>query len=126
MFSVTASFEGRRSICGGSSCASYRQGASDVFRSGFHLHIPRQGDVRWDKGTKKASFTYTLPPNDNLNKGARFGVDERNIYANSIYFFHVLDKDTGEVITERSSAQTTDAVRSAAGGRADSSRTSSL
>ena len=57
--------------------------------------------VRWDKGTKKASFTYTLPPNDNLNKGARFGVDERNIYANSIYFFHVLDKDTGEVIYQR-------------------------
>ena len=53
--------------------------------------------IRWDKKTKQALTVYTLPPNDNLNKGARFAVDERSIYGNSIYFFHVMDKRSGEV-----------------------------
>jgi hypothetical protein len=47
---------------------------------------------RWDKKTKELISSVTVPPNDNLKKGALLCVDEKNIYFNSIYFFHVMDK----------------------------------
>jgi len=47
---------------------------------------------RWDKKTKEFLSCFKVPPNDNLNKGALLCVDEKNIYFNSIYFFHVMDK----------------------------------
>jgi len=56
---------------------------------------------KWDKRTKALISSYTVPPNDNLNKGALLCVDENNIYFNSIYFFHVLDKRTNELIYQR-------------------------
>src|SRR5690606_41371203 len=63
--------------------------------------------IRWDKKTKQALTVYTLPPNDNLNKGARFAVDERSIYGNSIYFFHVMDKRSGEVTYQQRDRKST-------------------
>lgn len=56
---------------------------------------------RWDKGTKEHIATFTVPPNDNLNRGAIIGVDEKHLYFNSIYFFHVADKETHEVIYQK-------------------------
>lgn len=56
---------------------------------------------RWDKKTKELISVCTVPPNDNLKKGALLCVDENNIYFNSIYFFHVMDKKTNEVIYQK-------------------------
>jgi len=56
---------------------------------------------RWDKKTKELISFCTVPPNDNLNKGALICVDENYIYFNSIYFFHVMDKKTNEVIYQK-------------------------
>jgi len=52
---------------------------------------------KWDKETGKLISRITVPPNDNLRKGALLCVDENRIFFNSIYFFHVLDKETHEV-----------------------------
>ena len=56
---------------------------------------------RWDKKTKELISFFTVPPNDNLNKGAILCTDEDNIYFNSIYFFHVMDKKTNEIIYQK-------------------------
>jgi len=56
---------------------------------------------KWDKKSKELISSITVPPNDNLNKGALLCVDEINIYFNSIYFFHVLDKKTNEIIYQK-------------------------
>ena len=56
---------------------------------------------RWDKKTKELISYFTVPANDNLKKGALLCVDEKNIYFNSIYFFHVMDKKTNEVIYQK-------------------------
>jgi len=56
---------------------------------------------RWDKKTKELMSSFVVPPNDNLNRGALICVDENNIYFNSIYFFHVVDKKTNKVIYQK-------------------------
>jgi len=56
---------------------------------------------RWDKKTKELISSCVVPPNDNLNKGALLCVDENNIYFNSIYSFHVMDKKTNEIIYQK-------------------------
>lgn len=56
---------------------------------------------KWDKQSKELISSITVPPNDNLNKGALLCVDEKNIYFNSIYFFHVMDKRTNEIIYQK-------------------------
>lgn len=56
---------------------------------------------RWDNKTKVLVSSFTVPPNDNLKKGALLSVDENNIYFNSIYFFHVMNKKTNEVIYQK-------------------------
>lgn len=57
--------------------------------------------IKWDKKRLEATACYTVPPNDNLQKGARFCVDDRNIYLTSLYFFYVMDKATGEVLYQK-------------------------
>lgn len=56
---------------------------------------------RWDKKAKELISSFTVPPNDNLKKGALLCADEDNIYFNSTYFFHVADKKTNEVIYQK-------------------------
>lgn len=56
---------------------------------------------RWDIKTKGLVSSFTIPPNDNLKKGTLLSVDENNIYFNSIYFFHVMNKKTNEVIYQK-------------------------
>lgn len=56
---------------------------------------------KWDKKSKELISSITVPPNDNLNKGALLCVDEKNIYFNSIYFFHVMDKKTNGIIYQK-------------------------
>ena len=55
----------------------------------------------WDKKTRELISSCVVPPNDNLNKGALLCADENNIYFNSIYFFHVMDKKTNEIIYQK-------------------------
>jgi WD40 repeat protein len=56
---------------------------------------------RWGNKTKGLVSYFTVPPNDNLKKGALLSEDENNIYFNSIYFFHVMNKKTNEVIYQK-------------------------
>ncbi|NLX77157.1 MAG: WD40 repeat domain-containing protein [Clostridiaceae bacterium] len=57
--------------------------------------------TKWDKKTKERVSSFDVPPNDNLRKGALLCTDEHNIYFNSIYFFHVMDKKTNEMIYQK-------------------------
>ena len=65
----------------------YTSAAKDIFK--------------WDINTKTLVSIKTIPPNDSMNKGVLLCLDENNIYFNSTYFFHVMDKKTNEILHQR-------------------------